>query len=76
MKIIFILVSYCLVFFFVLPTILDAYVDNQSVKALLFYVGVVILLGSLGDVYDWLKYKVQNDEERRRVILHNKKIMQ
>ncbi len=60
MKIILIVVSVGLSVLFILPSIFNSEVNNE-VKAVLFYVTIAILLGGLGDVYDWLARKLQNN---------------
>lgn len=62
MKIILIVVSVGLSVLFILPSIFNSEVNNE-VKAVLFYVTIAILLGGLGDVYDWLARKLQNNRD-------------
>ncbi len=62
MKIILIVVSAGLSVLFILPSIFNSEVNNE-VKAVCFYVTIAILLGGLGDVYDWLARKLQNNRD-------------
>lgn len=63
MKIIFILLGLGLIFAFIFPTMLDTIFEDQAVKNVLFYVGVIILLGGLGGVADWLEDRAQNNQD-------------
>lgn len=62
MKIIFILVGFGLTFAFFLPST-NTFIDNPVVRAVLFYLGIVILLGGLGGVADWLEHKAKNNQD-------------
>jgi ABC-type transport system involved in cytochrome bd biosynthesis fused ATPase/permease subunit len=63
MKIILILLGIGLTFAFIFPTMLDAIFEDQTLKTVLLYVGVIILLGCLGGVADWLEERSHSQDD-------------
>lgn len=67
MKIILILLGLGLAVAFVIPAFLETLIVDPAIKAVLFYTGVIILIGGLGGVADWLEHKSKNNQDEIKI---------